>query len=629
MALQARRLTLFLLGFALCACTGSRPATKSTPTPGELPPLTFESDWQKHWWLEKTVRVLRGGAGVAPSDDVDQWMKLPPAEIVRQLIDSPRFTDMVLDFNMAFLGFRQPSLRDPAGIYTSAALDFPAALDSAREVSRHGDYFRLFSAREPLFLGAIVLNREPSDDPAKPDYQLAAEKSRKFMSDLQTLANDLRTDPAITLAQGCQRWQDGFGNLLALYNIGIPANFVTLGIDINLDWNFPINRQLCVQPGTTVGQLADAVDRVIPLYKDLFVQHLALMREGYSPVSVDRLRTYDFSRQGLDLNLPAFGTAQRTTETNSSTNMNRRRAAYILKHFFCDDLNPVGIANPAVHTGGPHGSQTSCYACHYKLDPMAGFFRTHGLYFLDFAKHPEILFDDLAVKNTAEYAKSWKADPAAKREWNVGYIRSVSDERLNSYGNSLEDLTKILRTAPEVKRCLVRRLFEYTVSDQQPVDGGYLDYLTAGLTERAKVNSTDGFKWVVAQLVQSRSFVQHDPDPETCYDYRPGYDPTKAPPCKVAFILQNNCVTCHQGSGASGRLDLSTWISGHDGRAGFPHTDKSGKAYPVSVTMQRIADRLSTPDPDARMPKGGRYISSQDQQTLFIWAEKMIHPEVQ
>ncbi len=75
---------------------------------------------------------------------------------------------------------------------------------------------------------------------------------------------------------------------------------------------------------------------------------------------------------------------------NSSTNYNRKRAAYVLKRFFCDDLNPVGFEDPAEHIGGAHGSQTSCYACHYKLDPMAGFFRNHGALvwrFLELAGH--------------------------------------------------------------------------------------------------------------------------------------------------------------------------------------------------------------------------------------------------
>lgn len=38
------------------------------------------SDWQNRRWLEKTVRVLRGGDGLLPTEDADALLRLPREE---------------------------------------------------------------------------------------------------------------------------------------------------------------------------------------------------------------------------------------------------------------------------------------------------------------------------------------------------------------------------------------------------------------------------------------------------------------------------------------------------------------------------------------------------------------------
>ncbi len=96
---------------------------------------------------------------------------------------------------------------------------------------------------------------------------------------------------------------------------------------------------------------------------------------------------------------------------NSSTNGNRKRAAYVLKRFFCDDLNPLGTLAPDhPNPDDRHASDPSCQACHYKLDPMAGFFRNHGVIGLDFANTGSISFDDGVSRNLDEYTEAWR-DP--------------------------------------------------------------------------------------------------------------------------------------------------------------------------------------------------------------------------
>ena len=62
-------------------------------------------------------------------------------------------------------------------------------------------------------------------------------------------------------------------------------------------------------------------------------------------------------------------------------------------------------------------------------------------------------------------------------------MRSPRWEDQNSYGETLGDLSKIIRSAPEAKRCLMKRLFEYMTAENQTIDGGYLDHLTRDVRE--------------------------------------------------------------------------------------------------------------------------------------------------
>ncbi len=523
--------------------------------------LTGDPYWQKRWWLAKTVHVLRGGRGLDANDNIDQLMSLKEEDIVRQLLADPRLSDMALDFNMAFLGFRQDRIRKPGtNTYDMGIFDFPAAITSAREVLNHGDYFHLFDLESPYYIGEAKVPRKSTDDGNKSDLQILQDRVQEFHKNYQTLTDWLKANPTATMKAACTEESKMVNdNTQVLIFMGVPISFLLTGIQLNLQWDLAL-QAMCFAPQGQSDRMLPILDRNLKLFDALFARMQDLVQRNYSPARVDQIEAIDLSSEGLNPKTLSYGIQQKTGLPNSSTNMNRKRAAYVLKHFFCDDLTPVGFEDPKDHTGGPHGSQTSCYACHYKLDPMAGFFRNFGVFFIDFKGQPQIVFDDLATSNLDTYTQNWKADPKTGREWNVGYVRTPKDERMNDYGDDISDLHSLFRTAPEVKSCLVKRLFEYVVSDEQTVDGSYLNYLTAGLTQRAAANSTDAFKWTVGQLVLSQSFQQQDPDPNQCYDFAPGYNPANAPPCRVAFILQNNCATCHSSTMGPGNLALNSWI---------------------------------------------------------------------
>jgi mono/diheme cytochrome c family protein len=324
---------------------------------------------------------------------------------------------------------------------------------------------------------------------------------------------------------------------------------------------------------------------------------------------------------GLPYTRQQFSPSEVRTFENSSTNLNRRRAAHVLKTYFCDDLTPITI--PSDDEGdGEHGSNPACRACHYKLDPMAGFFRYHDANGLSDPERPNIYFSDgvfIQGQDYQNYLDNWRPSTESSRLWDVGYIRSASRPEINSYGDSLADLAAIVRHAPEVKSCLARRIAQYYLGDQQAVDPAWI----ADLARRLQPGPTSarGFKEVVSEVLLSHTFTTRDPDPHACYD-RMASDEDSAVPCAVAHVVETNCAECHQSTAGPGRLDLTRWVETPDG-FGFPHLDKRGVQLSAAETFSRMAERLSTTDVNRAMPLL-RYIETRDRQDLFHWLSEQL-----
>ena len=94
------------------------------PTTQRVQPTTDEAVWQKRWWIEKTARILRGGYGLGPSDDINALLALPEEEIARRFMKDVRFGDTILDFNMYFLGFKIDDLKED-GVTSARRSTFP------------------------------------------------------------------------------------------------------------------------------------------------------------------------------------------------------------------------------------------------------------------------------------------------------------------------------------------------------------------------------------------------------------------------------------------------------------------------------------------------------------------------
>jgi len=596
--------------------------------------IAREQAWNKRWWIEKTARLLRGGEGISPDDDIDALMKLSEDEILRRFMRDARFGDTVLDFNLFMLGFK-PDRLNTGGTYDRIAFDFSNAVAAAQAALDGGDYLKLFDLEGPLYLAP--LSQEPEDAPTGQDAGLTSPQLRlKAFGELRAaFAAVIKIGKAPARPNG-----DWFclqvGNLVArrealvkrvLRAFNDAEVFVltrTQAIEAPFEPVAKVLAEECdgqPEQWVEVHLLVAAMEQAVAQFDKAFAEMLKFEPARYRPRSVAEFRAFDRAALPGAPAWLAFGHEQSIALGNSSTNFNRKRAAYVLKRFFCDDV----VASPP-EPPTPHGeakAETSCTACHAKLDPMAGFFRGHGAYFYDYGRVPAIVFDDLSTIERGKYEQAWRAPPNAGREWNIGYIRSASTPGGNLYGSTLADLSRIIREAPEAKRCLVKRLFEYMVTPDQMIDGGYLDHLAGAFEREAAVSSSEALKNTILRIAQSQAFRQRNLVARQCYDHAPGTNPADVPPCRVSFVLKKNCAGCHDSAeNGDGNLDLGAWVMAPDGRnRTFPHWNKFYDQVAPEETLAKLVERLATLDPKLRMPKN-RIMRADERAELLEWAQQ-------
>ncbi len=646
------RLCFALALGALVSCD-SPPA----PPPG--------SDWARRQYLEKVAHALRGGGGLQEKDYAFPLMVMSNEQVVEHFMRDERFTDTVLDFNLYFLGLKRNSVRGAFGELNFEALVSRRAIHSALEVAQGGDYLTLLGSDHPMYLALAPPPRFPPAPPVDagtPDAGKAdagspdggsldggAVDAGTALASIVDAGVPFDENAASDVALRAQRLKvalEAGDELIRLLQTGAPMEtfcsklskgpFLQLTFGLGFDPNTALALLLSDKSAGSLtlgcgGSFDYAFDRVAAIravqarYKVLaqFVETNA-PTDFVFPTQLRELLQVNASSLGLQREFGAFdflGFYQ--LAANSSTNRSRRRSAYMLQRFFCDDLKPVNAALPAAHAGSQHASDPACMACHYKLDPMAGFFRFNGFLGWDFGSDTQIVFDDMATLKRTDYEAPWLAPENAGHEWNIGYIRSSTDSKLNTYGRTLDDLGQILQTAPEVKACLVRRAFEYFNGSEQLVDPGYLADLTEKFTQEAAVNSTDAFKALVRRILTSKTFLQTDPHSDQCYDLAPGSSGgASRPPCSVAYTLAKNCAACHTGTAGQGALDLTGWTQDANGVATFPHLSQ-GVQLPAAETLRRVLDRISTSDPARVMPLG-QSMPARDREALYLWFDQRL-----
>ena len=575
--------------------------------------------WEKRAWVEKAAKAILGRSTRLDRKELDTLSKLSSDDALDALLGDMRLADSVFDFLIDFRASNET--RYPTGALNVFGARSVPQVVAAGTVVEGGDFLKsLFSSYPANFVeGFLPLKR--SDLPS--EYKdLNDVEARNFI--LAKLA--LSYDPLIEKIEKNSDYdfstycKDFDYNTLFVYmdQAGVPnsivEDFVNDPAISGLTYGFCFGT--AKQP--TLSEIRDA-RRKLKLLVDRLPEFYP---EKYLPYSV--LEFKPFPSDGILSPLPAMDLFAQDwgSLSNSSTNSNRKRAAYVLGRYFCDDLTPINVLmDPAAHAKDRHASEASCQACHYKLDPMAGFFKDIGFFGKNFASEKEIEFDDQAVSDRVEYQSQWKFPSGGAREWNIGYIRSTRDDSKNSYGTNLTDLYSLLKTAPEVKRCVVKRMFEFYVSPSQTVDPAYLEEVSR-VFESAPT-SGQGFKAALKQFAKSQSFVVKDPDGETCYDGPSSGRTASAPPCRVTFILEKNCAQCHGSGAPAGGLDLRSWSEDAEGYGRFNHFGKDGQPIPRQASFARLAESLGSVNEEKRMPLGGD-MPTTERAALYQWVQERV-----
>ena len=489
--------------------------------------------------------VLRGGRPLSPAELNKLNIEKSPEKFVDELLRKPEFGDSVLGFIRFYVGLPEVPLRSPSGLMNGEQL---VNLDSfyssknipvtvARNILNSKDFLdALFQSETEAFAPAVPAFSpdlvDPSGSPANPGGAKAPQTRESILKGLIDLADatidQMKNNPEFNYrADFCNKTDvvgDFFG---AIDKLQISYEFLNLFNNSRLI-GYP-TYQYCLD--------VDGPENPAPALPDLLAFKQALLdllpdlkevsEPFYSVRSVLDFKPYAFfvNKYADTRPLTDLGSTSQKNKyfwlelQNSSTNKSRKRAAYVLKQFFCEDLGAVPVNIPASVSNDKHASDPNCQSCHYKLDPMAGFFKNlDARGYLD-VDRKTMSFSDGVESDYAEYESNWLAEAGSPRTWNIGYIRDLKNPERNSYGETLDDLYSVLKSAPEVRKCLVRKAFAYFVSSKQAIDEKFLDELTKNFNKvTAEKNSGLAFKALVKSLVLSKSFAETNPKASALYD---------------------------------------------------------------------------------------------------------------
>jgi hypothetical protein len=591
----------------------------------------MDAGHDKARWLAKAVRTLHYRRDLLDVPNYQDLLNMPRSEAVDALMADPLFGDSVLDFGLYFLGFQPPRIRTYGGLtYDVSEFSvgaFPQAIHAAQAVVSGEDFFTFFDRWQPRYLGLGQINSPTKNEELIPDtmsdVDARGERLKRAAEHLKQAITILATATSDAVCIPFQDLETKFQGEFSKSGLSGVAPFDLSAVNLG-----------CFVPGVPIN-----IPEMKAYYeiKSNWLSELAQHREEWIAQLRPAKNVLEIQKPDL-FHVPgsptqeAFSNKFYQAQSNSSTNANRKRAAYTLNTFFCDDLTPLNVALPAVHAGQQaHASDPACQACHYKLDPMAGLFRSRGISGADFSALPSVfVFDDVNVlkdDQVSKYMNSWKepiSGLAANRPWRAGYVRSPDmASTINTWGESYDDLYKIIREAPEVKQCLTRRMAEYYVGNNLVYDGAWLRELAVKFNNAPGPASSAAFKAVVKDLVLSKTFTTDNPEPDQCYDFaNGGQEPTL--PCKVADIITRNCATCHASVNGPGHLNLKKWTQGADGAFGFEHSDDHGQSLAKRDSLARIIDRLSTPDKTKLMPMN-RFMPDVERAKLYKWVDDESH----
>jgi hypothetical protein len=630
----------------------------SPATPGRMP---------KSAWLAKVGRVLRNQS---PLDDeqYDRLASKSEPEIVDELMQDPKFMDTILAFNLFYLG--RPVNRlvtETAGgaTYDPIAFAVPNALASAQAAFTDGDYFELFRTSPPLYgprpeEPRLFQAGSPSatDGAALQDLADPVVRNRDLiLTKLGDLAGDKYSmDPAPQTANDegfsgfppaspwCTQWTGLDAELPSVlqasgFPVVIAQSALRLWVGEATGTGFLLQRACgfeSLADGRAVrGELRDQAKEHVRKVRDRVAkmfESLPRVAQVAKTGSVPLWRYEAGESDGLPSLSDIFTPESFWSPLPSSfSNKNRKRSAYMLRTFFCEDMVPVEVGSlQQVHTAGAsrHASERACKSCHYKLDPMGALFRFRGRRGADLTGTALLEFDDgnpITGESLTRHLSTWEEGGALQ----AGYYVDFDTPHGKWRGDSLEDLFAFLPQSDEARLCLTRRLAEFVLGTQQVYDGGWLQSLSQELKPGA--DSGKGLKAVVKRLVTSETFRRQDPVQGECYDFTAASAaPAGAarPPCEINHLIQRRCYSCHRSAAANPKL--TTWqpVAGDpQGRSWFVHKNENGEQLSIRDSAREIlqwasGEKLREGEPEPlTMPPGG-VLPLRERDALIRWLKR-------
>jgi hypothetical protein len=270
---------------------------------------------------------------------------------------------------------------------------------------------------------------------------------------------------------------------------------------------------------------------------------------------------------------------------NTLLNRNRKRAAYFIRNYFCDELTSTAIDLSSFHTdknvGDPHVTGT-CVSCHYKLDPLAG-----SLADLDARPGGRLYVVDgnqLEGDSLKQYLAGWRVK---------GYFPTPSTQNITEWPDT-QAMFAGMAKSPEARRCFVQKTVEYFLGNKQAVDEKWLDELAQRYSTNIDKNYTQGFSDLVFQVVSSKAYRAMDRQLDRCYDF--SAESSQEIPCHIQSLIKRNCLACHNDD--TGKVNFAKII---------PHAD--GVFYASSYgerkeTIKQILEAVRDRNVEDRMPLG-------------------------
>ncbi|MEI6399160.1 MAG: hypothetical protein WCO71_10345, partial [Pseudomonadota bacterium] len=370
---------VYILSIAMLFTCGSHNKHKGTPatlppqdTPGDQEPtdLTFDPETQA-WWTERVNYTLRLAEPLDSLSGSREFSQMKPKDVAYAMMNDAGYYDMMTDFTMYWLGIKGP------GIFAEDYSSYPPKKSISRSVATQHQVVnavKAMAANDNYFAnlfketGSINLYemRGPYDgssqQPGKPQPTNPEVRAKLLDKAKEQVATLIPLAKPETKKEFC----DAYDNFDIRNDLGGPN-----GLDNNsIDFSDPFLVWCYIDETKIPNDVVTLLNTKIQDYEKLITELNAIDQRlaGRSPLVVAHVTDLDTVRlstgaiEGRQYGEEFFQRLQ-----NSSTNRNRKRAAWALKRFFCDDLTPINVEAPSSHVGGQHGSDPACYSCHYKL----------------------------------------------------------------------------------------------------------------------------------------------------------------------------------------------------------------------------------------------------------------------